>query len=154
MSIKFYSFIQWLFLKLFSIAAEPLPLMDLCRRVIRQQVGKANIERGKLDDLSVPKAIRDYLQYKDRRWMWTEPFKWIYFSVIQWSEPTKWSIFLLFSTNCWIFSWILYRQGYLLIPWQPCLNHLVLTSVIHFLDLCQAASWRNENLQNILNQNV
>jgi len=46
---------------------EPLPLMDLCRRVIRQQVGKGNIERGRLDDLSVPKAIRDYLQYKDRR---------------------------------------------------------------------------------------
>jgi len=46
---------------------EPLPLMDLCRRVIRQQVGKTSIERGKLDDLNVPKAIRDYLQYKDRR---------------------------------------------------------------------------------------
>jgi len=42
---------------------EPLPLMDLCRRVIRQQVGK---ERGKLEELNVPKAIRDYLQYKDR----------------------------------------------------------------------------------------
>jgi len=46
---------------------EPLPLMDLCRRVIRQQVGRASIERGRLEDLSVPKAIRDYLQYKDRR---------------------------------------------------------------------------------------
>lgn len=46
---------------------EPLPLMDLCRRVIRQQVGKGSIERGKLEDLNVPKAIRDYLQYKDRR---------------------------------------------------------------------------------------
>jgi len=42
---------------------EPLPLMDLCRRVIRQQVGK---ERSKLEELNVPKAIRDYLQYKDR----------------------------------------------------------------------------------------
>merc|ERR1711971_509726 len=42
---------------------EPLPLMDLCRRTIRQQVGK---ERGKLEELNVPKAIRDYLQYKDR----------------------------------------------------------------------------------------
>lgn len=46
---------------------EPLPLMDLCRRVIRQQVGKSGIERGKIDQLNVPKAIRDYLQYKDRR---------------------------------------------------------------------------------------
>lgn len=47
---------------------EPLPLMDLCRRVIRQQVGKQNIDRGKLEsELNLPKAIRDYLQYKDRR---------------------------------------------------------------------------------------
>merc|ERR1719297_37146 len=46
---------------------EPLPLMDLCRRTIRQQVGKASIERGRLEELNVPKAIRDYLQFKDRR---------------------------------------------------------------------------------------
>ena len=52
---KYFSFLV--------ILAEPLPLMDLCRRVIRQQVGK---ERGKLEELNVPKAIRDYLQYKDR----------------------------------------------------------------------------------------
>ena len=52
-----------IFLILLVILAEPLPLMDLCRRVIRQQVGK---ERGKLEELNVPKAIRDYLQYKDR----------------------------------------------------------------------------------------
>ena len=50
-----------------SPLAEPLPLMDLCRRTIRQQVGKANIERGRLEELNVPKAIRDYLQFKDRR---------------------------------------------------------------------------------------
>lgn len=41
--------------------------MDLCRRTIRQQVGKASIERGRLEELNVPKAIRDYLQFKDRR---------------------------------------------------------------------------------------
>ena len=41
--------------------------MDLCRRVIRQQVGRPNIDQGKLDDLNLPKAIRDYLEYKDRR---------------------------------------------------------------------------------------
>merc|ERR1712096_6184 len=46
---------------------EPLPLMDLCRRVIRQQVGRPNIDQGRLDDLNLPKAIRDYLEYKDRR---------------------------------------------------------------------------------------
>ena len=51
----------------FFSSAEPLPLMDLCRRTIRQQVGKANIERGRVEELNVPKAIRDYLQYKDRR---------------------------------------------------------------------------------------
>ena len=44
----------------------PLPMMDLCRRVIRQQVGRPNIDQGKLDDLNLPKAMRDYLEYKDR----------------------------------------------------------------------------------------
>ena len=47
--------------------AEPLPLMDLCRRVIRQQVSKPRIEQGYLDKLNLPKPIKDYLQYKDRR---------------------------------------------------------------------------------------
>jgi SPRY domain-containing SOCS box protein 1/4 len=46
---------------------EPLPLMDLCRRVIRQQVGRPAIEQGGLEALSLPKAIKDYLEYKDRR---------------------------------------------------------------------------------------
>jgi len=46
---------------------EPLPLMDLCRRVIRQQVTKTRIEQGYLDKLNLPKSIKDYLQYKDRR---------------------------------------------------------------------------------------
>jgi len=46
---------------------EPLPLMDLCRRVIRQQVSKPRIEQGYLDKLNLPKPIKDYLQYKDRR---------------------------------------------------------------------------------------
>jgi len=46
---------------------EPLPLMDLCRRVIRQQVTKSRIEQGYLEKLNLPKSIKDYLQYKDRR---------------------------------------------------------------------------------------
>lgn len=46
---------------------EPLPLMDLCRRVIRQQIGRPAIEQGRLEALSLPKAIKDYLEYKDRR---------------------------------------------------------------------------------------
>ena len=47
-------------------SAEPLPLMDLCRRVIRQQVTKERIEQGKIEDLNLPKSIKDYLAYKDR----------------------------------------------------------------------------------------
>jgi len=46
---------------------EPLPLTDLCRRVIRQQVSKPRIEQGYLDRLNLPKPIIQYLQYKDRR---------------------------------------------------------------------------------------
>jgi len=46
---------------------EPLPLMDLCRRVIRQQVSRPRIEQGHLDRLNLPKPIKEYLQYKDRR---------------------------------------------------------------------------------------
>lgn len=45
---------------------EPLPLMDLCRRVIRQQITKERIEQGKIEDLNLPKSIKDYLAYKDR----------------------------------------------------------------------------------------
>jgi hypothetical protein len=45
---------------------EPLPLMDLCRRVIRQNITKDRIAAGKIDDLNLPKTIKDYLAYKDR----------------------------------------------------------------------------------------
>ena len=41
--------------------------MDLCRRVIRQQLNKERIEQGKINDLNLPKTIKDYLAYKDRR---------------------------------------------------------------------------------------
>jgi len=50
-----------------GLEPEPLPLMDLCRRVIRQQVGRSAIEQGRLEALNLPKAIRDYLEYRDRR---------------------------------------------------------------------------------------
>lgn len=46
---------------------EPLPLMDLCRRVIRQNINKERIEKGKISELNLPKTIIDYLEYKDRR---------------------------------------------------------------------------------------
>jgi len=53
----------------FSFAAEPLPLMDLCRRVIRQTVNRERIGEGKMEELNLPKTIKDYLEYKDRRMM-------------------------------------------------------------------------------------
>jgi len=40
--------------------------MDLCRRVIRQNITKDRIAAGKIDDLNLPKTIKDYLAYKDR----------------------------------------------------------------------------------------
>ncbi|XP_011313175.1 protein gustavus isoform X1 [Fopius arisanus] len=44
---------------------EPLPLMDLCRRVIRQRIGKHRLER--IQDLNLPHAMKTYLLYRDRR---------------------------------------------------------------------------------------
>ena len=41
--------------------------MDLCRRVIRQNINKERIEQGKINDLNLPTTIKDYLAYKDRR---------------------------------------------------------------------------------------
>ena len=40
--------------------------MDLCRRVIRQHITKERIAAGKIEDLNLPKTIKDYLAYKDR----------------------------------------------------------------------------------------
>lgn len=45
---------------------EPLPLMDLCRRVIRQKIGKARLE-DKVMGLQLPQALQTYLLYRDRR---------------------------------------------------------------------------------------
>ena len=41
--------------------------MDLCRRVIRQNITKERICEGKIDELNLPTTIKDYLAYKDRR---------------------------------------------------------------------------------------
>ena len=51
----------------FFPTAEPLPLMELCRRVIRQNLTKERIAEGKIDSLVLPKSIKEYLEYKDRR---------------------------------------------------------------------------------------
>ncbi len=47
--------------------AEPLPLMDLCRRVIRQNISRERIDKGCISELSLPRTIKDYLEYKDRK---------------------------------------------------------------------------------------
>jgi len=44
---------------------EPLTLTDLCRRVVRQTVGKHRLER--LDELNLPPALKSYLLYQHRR---------------------------------------------------------------------------------------
>ncbi len=41
--------------------------MDLCRRVIRQNISRERIDKGKISELSLPRTIKDYLEYKDRR---------------------------------------------------------------------------------------
>lgn len=46
--------------------AEPLPLMDLCRRVIRQRIGKHRLEE-KINELNLPQTMKTYLLYRDRR---------------------------------------------------------------------------------------
>lgn len=49
----------------YYFSAEPLPLMDLCRRVIRQAVGKQRLSR--IEELNLPLSITQYLLYHDRR---------------------------------------------------------------------------------------
>uniref|UniRef100_T1J4D0 UBA domain-containing protein n=1 Tax=Strigamia maritima TaxID=126957 RepID=T1J4D0_STRMM len=44
---------------------EPLPLKDLCRRVIRQKVGKYRLE--KIEELNLPNSLKSYLLFQDRR---------------------------------------------------------------------------------------
>lgn len=44
--------------------AEPLPLKDICRRVIRQRVGKSRL--GRVPELNLPTALKAYLLYQDR----------------------------------------------------------------------------------------
>uniref|UniRef100_A0A1B6CWC1 B30.2/SPRY domain-containing protein n=2 Tax=Clastoptera arizonana TaxID=38151 RepID=A0A1B6CWC1_9HEMI len=45
---------------------EPLPLMDLCRRVIRQRIGKQHLEE-RISELSLPQSMMAYLLYRDHR---------------------------------------------------------------------------------------
>lgn len=43
---------------------EPLPLKDICRRVIRQQLGKHRLNRA--SELNLPAALKSYVLYQDR----------------------------------------------------------------------------------------
>ncbi|XP_064459414.1 SPRY domain-containing SOCS box protein 1-like isoform X4 [Ornithodoros turicata] len=43
---------------------EPLPLKDICRRVIRQRVGKSRLTR--IHEVNLPTALKAYLLYQDR----------------------------------------------------------------------------------------
>jgi SPRY domain-containing SOCS box protein 1/4 len=44
-----------------GLDSDPLPLVDLCRTTIRKQIGKPAIEKGVIDQLVLPKAIKNYL---------------------------------------------------------------------------------------------
>ena len=48
-----------------SLKSEPLPLMSLCRQVIREQCGNKGIEKGSLEELNMPKSITKFLDYKN-----------------------------------------------------------------------------------------
>lgn len=50
----------------FLILAEPFPLMDLCRRVIRQKIGRERLESC-VHQLQLPESMKTYLLYWDRR---------------------------------------------------------------------------------------
>nr|ACO11451.1 SPRY domain-containing SOCS box protein 1 [Caligus rogercresseyi] len=43
---------------------QPLPLMALCRRRIRLKITKRGIQNGRISELNLPQAIKDYLNYK------------------------------------------------------------------------------------------
>jgi len=47
---------------------EPLPLKDICRRVIRNQLGKDRLNSIQHNhSINLPNALKEYLLYQDRR---------------------------------------------------------------------------------------
>lgn len=44
------------------LTAEPLPLMDLCRRAARLALGRERIHH--IDTLPLPQTLKNYLQYQ------------------------------------------------------------------------------------------
>nr|XP_029537262.1 SPRY domain-containing SOCS box protein 4-like [Oncorhynchus nerka] len=45
-----------------TLEPEPLPLMDLCRRVARLALGRDRVNQ--IDTLPLPETIKNYLQYQ------------------------------------------------------------------------------------------
>lgn len=50
--------ISWVF----SLPAEPLPLMDLCRRAVRLALGKERL--NEIPTLPLPASLKSYLLYQ------------------------------------------------------------------------------------------
>jgi len=46
-----------------GLEPEPLPLMALCRHVIRKQMTRQRIVEGKTEELHLPKSVKEYLNY-------------------------------------------------------------------------------------------
>lgn len=45
-----------------GVVAEPLPLMDLCRRSIRSALGRQRLRD--IGSLPLPQSLKNYLQYQ------------------------------------------------------------------------------------------
>ena len=50
--------------RLHSFAAEPMPLMDICRKVIRQAIGKQRLQKRRINELNLPPGLLKYLMYQ------------------------------------------------------------------------------------------
>lgn len=53
------------FLKCNLVSAEPVALTHLCRWVIRQTLTLEGIANGKIDELTLPKPIQDFLAFRE-----------------------------------------------------------------------------------------
>lgn len=54
--------LQLTFPLLFLVTAEPLPLMDLCRRAARVALGRERLQE--IESLPLPQSLKNYLQYQ------------------------------------------------------------------------------------------
>ena len=42
---------------------QPLPLKHLCRRVVRSHMTQENLEKGRSDELELPKTVEEFLKF-------------------------------------------------------------------------------------------